>query len=99
MVVLVGILFKVKVVNIVESLTGLKESCTVCWRESKLVRVRAEGVVGGLVTGIEGVVVGLVTGLDVVLILLTCLALDDAGNCGLAVGTLAVLKDIVLFLD
>lgn len=87
-VVVVVILFNVKVVNIVDSLTGLKESCTVCWRESKLVRVGAVGMVAGLVTG-----------LDVVLILLACLALEDAGNLGSAVVTVAVLKVIVLFLE
>ena len=87
-VVVVVILFNVKVVNIVDSLTGLKESCTVCWRESKLVRVGAVGLVAGLVTG-----------LDVVLILLACLALEDAGNLGSAVVTVTVLKVIVLFLE
>lgn len=101
-VVVLVILFKVSVVNIVDNFTGLKESCTVCSRESKLVRVEENIFETGLVTGRE-----------VVLILLDCLALEDTpgevsnledtpgevSDFGLAVGTFSVAKVIVLFLE
>ena len=68
-VVVLGILFKLTVVNNVESFTGVEAAVsTVCRRESKLVRVVSKVSVTGLEAGLVVVVRrGLVAGIVVVL--------------------------------
>jgi len=103
-VVVVGIRVKLNVVNNVESFTGVEAAfATVCWRESKLVRVVNKLFVTGLVAGLvvvvdRGLEAGLVlvvfSGLEagLVLVVFCCL---EAGLvlvvcCGLEAGLVLV---------
>ena len=108
-VVVVGILFKLNVVNNVENFTGVEAAfSTVCWRESKLVRV----VNKVFVTGLEdGPVVGFCRGPEAGLVVVVDLGLgletgvvvvgleEDLVSAMVGVAALKLIVVLFLFLE